>query len=286
MLSAMKRAIFIALVLACVMALADDPRLRGGNTLSCETYSFREIIRAGKLDMLQVPEFYKELGIPGISYNDMFFKSFDDDYVDQIKAAVKKAGRTVTCFIMEGNLALADEGLRRKQIETDMMKLRVARRLGAPLVRINVGSTGKQENADDTLGIERVVAAFKELLPLARQLNVRISIENHGGVSQKADNVVKIIQATDPNWVGALVDFGNFRDARYEEIPKVAPYAFSTHIKVGSFHPDGEADIDLPRIFAMLKKLNYKGPLSIEYEAKGDPVEGVKKTRALILKHW
>jgi L-ribulose-5-phosphate 3-epimerase len=283
----MKRAIFAIFVLAGVAALADDPNVRGGNMLSCETYSFRDLIRAGKLDLLQVPEFYKELGIKGISYNDMFFKSFDDDYVDQIKAAVKKADRVVTCFIIEGNLAPADEALRRKQIETDMMKLRVAHRLGAPLVRINVGSTGKQENADDTLGIERVVAAFKEMLPLAKELNIKISIENHGGVSAKGDNVVKIIQATDPKWVGALVDFGNFRDARYEEIPKVAPYAFATHIKVGAFDANGEStDIDLPRIFAMLKKHNYKGPLSIEYEAKGDPVEGVKKSRALILKYW
>ena len=282
----MKYTTCLLVLFLCGLALADDPPLRGGNLLSCETYSFREIIRAGKLDMLAVPEFYKELGIIGISYNDMFFKSFDDDYVDQIKAAVKKADRIVTCFIMEGNLASADEALRRKQIETDKMKLRVAHRLGAPLVRINVGSTGKQENADDTLGLERVIAAFKEILPLAKELNVKISIENHGGVSQKADNVVKIIKATDPKWVGALVDFGNFLEARYEEIPKVAPYAFSTHIKVGFFHPDGEADIDLPRIFAMLKKHNYKGPLSIEYEAKGDPVEGVKKTRALILKYW
>ncbi len=284
----MKTFVLFLLVLLANVALADDPPLRGGNTLSCETYSFRELIRAGKLDMLSAPEFYKELGIKGISYNDMFFKSLDDDYVDQVKAAVKKADRVVTCFIIEGNLASADEGLRRKQIETDRQKLRVAKRLGAPLVRINVGSTGKQENADDTLGLERVIAAFQEILPLARELGIRISIENHGGVSRKADNVVKIIQATDPKWVGALVDFGNFPpDVRYEEVPKVAPYAFSTHIKVGGFDEKGEATgIDIPRIFTMLKQHNYKGPLSIEYEAKGDPVEGVKKTRALILKYW
>ena len=276
------------LVLLVSVAVAEDPSLHGGNMLSCETYSFRELIRAGKLDMLAVPEFYKELGIKGISYNDLFFKSLDDDYVDQIKAAVKQANRVVTCFIIEGNLALADENLRKKQIEIDKQKLRVAHRLGAPLVRINVGSTGKQENADDTLGLERVVAAFKEILPTAKELGIRVSIENHGGVSRKADNVVKIIQATDPKWVGALVDFGNFPpDVRYEEIPKVAPYAFSTHIKVGGFDANGEATgVDIPRIFAMLKKHNYKGPLSIEYEARGDPVEGVKKTRALILKYW
>jgi L-ribulose-5-phosphate 3-epimerase len=284
----MKKQMLFAMVLFSGLALADDPKLRGGNILSCETYSFREMIRAGKLDMLRVPEFYKELGIKGISYNDMFFKSLDDDYVDQIKAAVKKAGRVVTCFIMEGNLATANEALRNQQIEIDKQKLRVAQRLGAPLVRINVGTTGKQENADDTLGLERVIAAFERILPLARELNIKISIENHGGVSRTADNVVKIIRATDPKWVGSLVDFGNFPpEVRYEEILKVAPYALSTHVKVGGFDEQGEATgVDLPRIFAMLKKNHYKGPISIEYEAKGDPVEGVKKTRALILKYW
>ncbi len=284
----MKRTLPLLVLVFSSLVMADDPKLRGGNILACETYSFRDMIRAGKLDMLQVPEFYKELGIPGISYNDMFFKSLDDDYVDQIKAAVKKANRVVTCFIMEGNLATANEELRKKQIEVDKQKLHVAHRLGAPLVRINVGSTGKQENADDTLGLERVIAAFKEILPLAKELNIRISIENHGGVSRTGDNIVKIIQATDPKWVGALVDFGNFPpDIRYEQVPKVAPYAFSTHVKTGGFDDQGEAiGVDLPRLFSEMKKNHYKGPISIEFEAKGDPVDGVKKTRDLILKYW
>ena len=70
----MKNPILLLAILLSTLALADDAKLRGGNILSCETYSFRDMIRAGKLDMLQAPEFYKELGIKGISYNDMFFK--------------------------------------------------------------------------------------------------------------------------------------------------------------------------------------------------------------------
>jgi L-ribulose-5-phosphate 3-epimerase len=270
------------------LAYADDPKLRGGNLLACETYSFRQLIRAGKLDMTSIPAFYKEQGIKGISYNDMFFQTLDDSYIDQVKAAVKKADRVVTCYVIEGNLATADEAKRREQIEANKQRMRAAHRLGAPAVRINVGSTGRQENADDTLGVERVIAAFKELLPLARELGVRITIENHGGVSRTAANILKIIQATDPKWVGSLLDFGNFpEDVRYREIALVAPHAMVTHIKVNEFDAEGEAvDYDLPGVLELLKKHNYKGPLSIEYEGKEDPVEGVRKTRALILKYW
>jgi L-ribulose-5-phosphate 3-epimerase len=194
----------------------------------------------------------------------------------------------VTCYVIEGNIAIADEAKRKAQIEADKTKMRAAHRLGAPVVRINVGNTGRV-NVDDTLGVERVVAAFNnELLPLAKELKMKISIENHGGVSKTAANVVKIIKATDPKWVGALVDFGNFPpDVRYSEIETVAPYAFVTHVKIGSFDEKGEAtDYDFPRVLKMLKKVHYKGPISIEYESKGDPVEGVRNTKALIVKYW
>ena len=284
----MKPRILFILLLLCSLAVAEDAKLRGGNVLACETYSYRQLIRDGKLDMTTVPAFYKEQGIKGISYNDMFFKTLDDAFLDQVNAAVKKADRVVTCYVIEGNLAMADETKRKAQIEADKQKMRAAHKLGAPGVRINVGSTGRQENADDTLGVGRVVAAFKELLPLAKELKLKISIENHGGVSKTAANIVKIIKATDPKWIGALVDFGNFpTEVRYSEVETVAPFAFVTHVKVNEFDANGEAvDYDFPRVLQTLKKNKYKGPISIEYEGKLDPVEGVQKSKALTLKYW
>src|ERR1700694_5900473 len=136
-----QRLIYLTLAL-CALAPAADPKLPGGNILASETYSYRDLVRTGKLDMLTVPAFYKEQGIPGISYNDMFFKTVDDAFIDEVKAAVKKAGRVVTCYMIEGNLAMADESKRKAQVEADKGKMRAAARLGAPIGRINVGATG------------------------------------------------------------------------------------------------------------------------------------------------
>ena len=85
-----------------------------------------------------------------------------------------------------------------------------------------------------------------------------------------------------------MIDFGNFPDAvRYEEIAKVAPYALVTHVKINEFDEKGEAkSYDFPKALAIVKKQNYSGPISIEYEGKGDPIEGVQKSRSLILKYW
>jgi len=49
--------------------------------LSNETYSFRKLYGEDKLSHLSVAEFHKNLGIRGVSLNDLYFKSWDKDYL-------------------------------------------------------------------------------------------------------------------------------------------------------------------------------------------------------------
>jgi sugar phosphate isomerase/epimerase len=274
------------------MALANqngsDITLRGGNILSCETYSVRQLIKDGKLTLETAPALYKSLGIKGMALNDLYFKSWDDAYLDKIKAIAKQEGRIITALILTTNLAQDDEAKRRTTIDLIKTRLRAAQRLGAPVVRIDLGRTGRGDDADDTIGVERVIAAFKEFLPLAKEFKVKMTIENHGGVSRRADNILRIIKGTDPKWVGSCLDFGNWPDdVRYEECQKLAPYAYHTHAKSYKFNEQGEeTKIDYKRVLGMLKAAKYKGALSIEFEGAGDPVEGVRKTRDLLAKYW
>jgi len=269
-------------------AMAQDVKLRGGNVLACETYSFRDQIQAGKLDVFAVPELYRGKGIKGISFNERYFTGRDDAYIDRLKAAVKKAGRVIVALQADGDLTLADETKRKQQIEHYQESLRIARRLGTGVMRINAGGSSRDSKAALAAGTERLIASLKEMLPLARQLKVKIAIENHGGVSTDADNLVKVFEATDPKWVGVLLDFGNFHSAqRYDEITKLAPHTFGTHVKVGPLDENGDPkDYDLPRVFKVLRESKYRGSLSIEYVGKVEATLGVDHARDLIRKHW
>jgi len=154
------------------------------------------------------------------------------------------------------------------------------------VVRMNVGGTGDAER-DATFGVERVAAAFNRMLPLAKELNIKITIENHGGVSATADNILGIIKLTDRNWVGSCLDFGNFPDeVRYESCRRLAPYAYHTHCKGHSFDAAGEAEFEWGRILAYLREAKYNRALSIEWEGGGDPIVGVEKSRDLIRRYW
>ncbi|HWQ53851.1 MAG TPA: sugar phosphate isomerase/epimerase family protein [Bryobacteraceae bacterium] len=276
----------ILALMVCGLLSGEDVALRGGNVLACETYSFREPLLAGKLDVFAIPELFKKHGIKGISFNERYFTSRDEAYIDRLKTATKDAGRTIVALQADGNLALADEAKRRLQIEHYKESLRLANRLGAPVMRINAGAVSSGEN--EAVGVRRLIEGLNEMLPLARQLKVRIAIENHGGVSSTADNLINIIRGTDSKWVGVLLDLGNFPpEIRYDEIQKLAPYTFGTHVKVMKMNERGDIeDYDIARVFKILKAQKYKGSLSIEYSGRNDPMEGVPNSRDLIRKYW
>ena len=255
--------------------------------ISCETYSLRQLFFDGKADLVSICKTFRDLGIPGISLNSMFLKSWEKAYLDTLKQAVADNGLVITAVIQEGDLATLDAAAQERQIKEDDERIRAAAYLGAPVIRLNLGGTGDPAK-EDTVGVDRVIAAFNRLLPTARECHVKLAIENHGGVSGKADNILRIIKGTDPAWVGSCLDFGNWpADARYAECQKLAPHVFHVHAKAGGFEANGEASgMDWGRIIKMLRDAGYKGALSIEYEGGGDPVQGVQKSRDLLLRCW
>lgn len=268
---------------------SSDYFVRGEGIVSAETYSFRDKFKTGELTLETAPAFFRKLGIRGVSLNSLYFTGWDEPYLDRIKKALERETRVLTAVILEGNLVSDDQAANQNQIEENTRMMRAARHLGAPLVRINVGRTGRGDAADQSEGVERAIAAFQKMLPAARELGLRITIENHGGPSKTADGILRIIKATDPEWVGACLDFGNWEDrsSMYTEMAKLAPFAYHTHLKAWSFDKYGEeTSIDYRKALEILSHTGYAGALSIEFEGKGDPVDGVIKMRDLLVKRW
>ena len=85
------------------------PKLRGGNILACETWSFRDLIRVGKLDILGC-----SWVLQGARDSwDLLQRHVLQDRRRRLHRSGEgrggKAGRVVTSYIIEGNLAMADE---------------------------------------------------------------------------------------------------------------------------------------------------------------------------------
>ncbi|MDD4872947.1 MAG: TIM barrel protein [Kiritimatiellae bacterium] len=164
-----------------------DGILPGGNILSCETYSLRDLFKeqkpdpkkpwVGKYPQLNIytfPAFMKELGIKGVAINDGYIGSLDESNLDKIKEACKASDRIITALITGGPMALADEAKRLEGLKGVEKKMRVAKYLGAPVVRIDLGGPGK--GIAEEVGVENCIDSFKRLLPLAKELNIKMTI--------------------------------------------------------------------------------------------------------------
>src|SRR5262249_37593490 len=107
----------------------------------------------------------------------------------------------------------------------------------------------------------------------AAKFGVYLALENHGGITGTAEQVLAIVKAVNHDWFGVNFDTGNFHgEDPYAELAQIAPYAVTVQIKTEvqrKGKPKEEAD--LKRVIDLLRSVNYRGYVALEYEAAEDP---------------
>jgi sugar phosphate isomerase/epimerase len=180
-----------------------------------------------------------------------------------------------------------DENVRRINIGHTLHCIELAYQLGIPTVRVNTGRWGTIKNFDDLManrgiepkldgyteeeGFSWVIGSLEKLLPKAEECGVTLGLENHWGLGRNADGVIKIIDAINSPWLRATLDTGNFLENQAEQYEAMAPYAVFVQAK--TYYGGGKwysLDLDYPKIAEILKRNNYQGYISLEFEGKED----------------
>jgi YVTN family beta-propeller protein len=266
-----------------------DYYIKGGGILTAETSSFHNKFAKGELTAESAPALYRKLGLHGIAINATHIKSWENESLDRIRKALRDERRTLSALLLNGNLVSYDEAANSKQIAEHKRLMRAAKYLGAPVVRINLGKTGRGDAVDQTEGVERAIAALKQLLPAAKDLGIKMAIANQPGPGATAQNIIRIINQVDPVVVGVSLEIDNRQDkpTMNAEIGKLAPFAYYVRVKSRAFDKYGEeTTIDYDEALAPLKASGYGAAISIEFEGENDSVAGVIKARDLVVKHW
>jgi sugar phosphate isomerase/epimerase len=101
---------------------------------------------------------------------------------------------------------------------------------------------------------------------------VYLALENHGGLSTHADDLLALVKDIRSPWFGINLDTGNFHSSDpYADVALLAPYAVNVQVKV-SIHPDGgtKQPADFNRLATILKEADYRGYIVLEYEENED----------------
>jgi sugar phosphate isomerase/epimerase len=128
-------------------------------------------------------------------------------------------------------------------------------------------------------GFSWCVDCIEQCLPKAAECGVLLALENHWGLTRTPQGLLRIINAIQSPWLGALMDTGNFLENPYEQLEQIAPH--TAFVQAKTYYGDGEwytLDLDYPRIAQILARANYTGYVSLEMEGKEDPDTAVPKS--------
>jgi sugar phosphate isomerase/epimerase len=106
---------------------------------------------------------------------------------------------------------------------------------------------------------------------VAERCGVTMGLENHWGLGRTPEGVLRIIDAVDSPWLQATLDTGNFLEDPYDRLELMAPSAVLVQAK--TYYGGGiwyTLELDYVRIAELLRRHNYRGYISLEYEGKED----------------
>jgi len=270
----------------------------------------------GEITLLDFPQFTKDT-YPGVTAMDLWsslFGDINDDsmfirnerdgqirfgdfdpatlsakrYLGQLADKIASTGTKAVHISNNAprNIADLDEESRHEGIRVAKLWLDAAKMIGVSSMRVNTGGPqiipasvikgGYPQNLEIVPYLKNAIESFKEMADYGEKVGVRVTIENHWGLAADPINIRIIINAVNSPYCEASPDFCNWEHEYmlYNGLEVLIPMAKSMcHAKRWTRFPE----VDISRCVQVLNDAKYKGYISVEYEAGGDPVEGTLK---------
>jgi sugar phosphate isomerase/epimerase len=247
--------------------------------IGCAAYSYRDYLKDGRMSYEDFIEEAYKIGLDGVEMTLYWLPSKEPAYLRNLKRIALSQGLYISCAGISTNFCSPDPLERERMIRAVEEGLRIARELGAPALRVFGGYV--PEGYSEKQAAQWVVEALSRCITYAEENGVVIALENHGGVTTRADNVVRIVESVDSPWLRVNLDLGNYKESTYGDIAKTIPYTVHIHGKVSV---SGNTKVDYEKIKRILVENGYNGFISIEYEEKEDPKIGVPEFAKYLLR--
>jgi sugar phosphate isomerase/epimerase len=124
-------------------------------------------------------EMARQLDAEGLEMYEGFFTSLDDAYIDRVGNAIHQAGFEMPMLCCSPDFTNPDPNARKRALEHEIEMIRITRRLGGPGAACRVLSGQRYPEVSLRQGLDWVVEAIEELLPVAREYEIVLALENH-----------------------------------------------------------------------------------------------------------
>ncbi len=274
--------------------------------LSLAQWSIHKTLFEGKMDPYDFAKKAKEWGFSGLEYVNQFYvkelkeKKYSPEamkaFVDRCNAEAKKYDVQNVLIMIDGEGGMSvDNAKERKQtVENHYKWVDAAAAMGCHAIRVNLYGS-----EDPVIWKANSVESLTKLATYAKDKNINILVENHGGLSSDGAKLADVMKTVNLPNCGSLPDFGNFcikptkegsgcetMYDKYKGVAEMMPSAKAVSAKSHDFDAAGnETDIDYTKMLQIVKDAGYTGFIGVEYEGSEMGEEaGIIATRDLMLR--
>jgi L-ribulose-5-phosphate 3-epimerase len=260
-----------------------EPENPRGNPIAVSTYSFWRFKDDSKLSIERCIDEAAKMGFDAVELLHIQMESEDKGYLQQLKRRAFVNGLSLCGLSTHQGFLSPDRDVRQKNIDHTIHTIELAYALGIPAMRVNTGRWGTSKNFDELManrgieprlsgytdedGFKWVIESLEKCLPAAEKCGVILGLENHWGLGRTPDGVLRIVEAINSPWLQCTLDTGNFLEDPYDKLELMAPR--TVFIQAKTYYGGGiwySLDLDYPRIAAMLRRHNFHGYVSLEFE--------------------
>ncbi len=243
-------------------AAANQPsRLR---TAIC-AYSFRDALKSKSMTYDDLVHLAVDLDLDGIDMTVYWFPDTSDEFLLPLRRLAYKNGVEIYSICIRSDMCLPTPEAQEREVAWVQKWVDVAEKLGAGHIRVFGGEVPKQ--ATEEQAAEWVVQVMKEAASYSGKKGIVLGLENHGGITSRAERLIQIVRQVDSPWVGINLDTGNFDDDGYAQVEACVPYAVNVQLKTEIKNKGREAPADWDRLMTLLVQGGYRGYVALEYEA-------------------
>ena len=247
--------------------------------ISLAEWALVEEIRAGKWKNLDFPRIAREdFGLNGIEFVNTLFESPTESYLKKLKQNASDFGVTMVLIMCdeEGDGASATK-VERNQFAINHRKwVDIAHYLGCHAIRTNCRNL---QNGSPAEAMNWAEESYSMLLEYAAPSNIKIIIENHGGVSNDPDWMVQFMKRMNhpllgilPDWRSPMPDFDNV-----EFLKKTIPYS------QGMSYRNQPTEELTAKMIQLTKGAGYKGWYGIESKGREEVKRGIEYLKKYLL---
>ncbi|NQU53836.1 MAG: sugar phosphate isomerase/epimerase [Bacteroidetes bacterium] len=274
---------FIASGFSPLVSKADSVSEKYGHKFktSLNVYSFNKPLRAGEMNLFDVLDFCAENNFDAIDPTGYYFPGYpevpSDKFMMEFKRKAFLLGLDISGTGVKNDFTVIDQAKRKADIEMIRAWIIAAAKMGIPNVRIFSGNTNHEGFTRDQV-FEWMAKDVQTCCEIGKEYGVIVAIQNHNDFLKTADDVDRIFEMVDSEWLGLNLDVGSYRQSDpFKEIEQNVKYAVTWQIKENLWIDGKETPTDLVKLFKIIKKSNYRGYLPIETLGAGDPYEKIPR---------